>query len=154
MQNLQRTYKAEKAAYKKEINASKKSKWRELCNELENDVWGQGYKIATRQIKNKNQLYELSNEEKRGIVDELFPDWQQDGVDWEITQDNGTFTIEDLKDASKKIKTGKSPGRDGITPEVVKVAVAQIPTKLLRVFNKIDTGIPNSMEESHSSTYP
>lgn len=74
MQNLQRTYKAEKTAYKKEINASKKSKWRELCNELENDVWGQGYKIATRQIKNKNQLYELSNEEKRGIVDELFPD--------------------------------------------------------------------------------
>lgn len=58
---------------KKTINRTKKVKWKELCEELEKDVWGQGYQIAMRSLQANKLPYSLPKEQKKKIVEDLFP---------------------------------------------------------------------------------
>lgn len=45
-------YKRGKKELIKLINTSKRELWRKLCEELDNDIWGQGYMIAVKGLKN------------------------------------------------------------------------------------------------------
>lgn len=40
---------------KNAINASQREYWKRLCQEVDEDVWGKGFKIATKVIKGHNQ---------------------------------------------------------------------------------------------------
>ena len=46
------------------------------------------------------------------------------------------FTIQELQDACRRLKTKKSPGKDGITNEMIKNLGKYAKQKLLEVFNQ------------------
>ncbi|KAK9686520.1 hypothetical protein QE152_g37119, partial [Popillia japonica] len=85
-------YKRCKKELRRLIGLSKKEHWNRLCEELNNNIWGDGYKIAVKGIK------------------QLVP--HKDTVP--------PFTSIELKEAISNLKTGKAPGLDGIPMEAIK----------------------------------
>lgn len=70
---LKQLYKASKKELKRAISSSKKEQWRLLCSELENDVWGDGYRIAVKHLGAEKHPYSLTTEQKSSIIKDLFP---------------------------------------------------------------------------------
>ncbi len=66
------TYRSTRKTLRQEISNAKRRKWTELCQNLENDPFGQGYKIVTNQLKMTYPTVELNTEERLKIFDELF----------------------------------------------------------------------------------
>lgn len=83
-------------------------KWEKTLKDLENDIWGQGYKIVAKKI---NLIpYNLTNERKdRDDKWEATP---------KVENDIPLFTDEEIKKARDRIKNGNTPGPDSI-PSVV-----------------------------------
>lgn len=65
-------YKDAKKAVKKTIREAKKQKWRDLCNRLEEEVFGDGYKIVKAQLKMPNPRITLTPKERRDNFELLF----------------------------------------------------------------------------------
>lgn len=102
------------------IRKEKERKWKILCEEVEEDVWGLGYKIVTKRIRIRQPS--LGKELKDHITKTLFPThnkttWNLEDIENENVPD---FTLEELNEVLKKIKNKKAPGIDGIPPEIVK----------------------------------
>lgn len=49
----------------------KKIGWRKLVEELENNIWGQGYKVAMKSIENETIPFQLTKKKKQ-IINILF----------------------------------------------------------------------------------
>ncbi|KAK9687253.1 hypothetical protein QE152_g36567 [Popillia japonica] len=71
-QRLKDLYRIQKKELRKLINESKRKHWKSLCKELEDDIWGAGYKIAMRELKNVAPC-DLSVDFKKSVIQELFP---------------------------------------------------------------------------------
>lgn len=125
---------------KKEINSEKKKHWDRLCDELDNDVWGEGYKIVTKLMKGHQISLKLSKECILKIAKELFPrgEIQEETRTIDRTHYSiAKFTHEELENAVCRAKNGKAPGIDGIRNESIKLAHQIAPTKLLEGFNRL-----------------
>ncbi|XP_074040753.1 uncharacterized protein [Leptinotarsa decemlineata] len=72
--DMEREHRERRKEYKKLMNESKRSEWNKLCEEIDQDIFGQGYKIVTRAIRHINTPYNLTQTEKEKIVRELFPE--------------------------------------------------------------------------------
>nr|CAI5839715.1 unnamed protein product [Callosobruchus analis] len=81
--------------------------------------------------------YTLSPDTKNNIVKELFPLREDEWEKSEIVSQTNDFTYEELTLAGDRIKPGKSPGPDGIPPEVAKMITKEAPDVALSVFNKL-----------------
>lgn len=57
---------------RKKVEKAKRDCWQSLCDELEKDIWGKAYKIATKKIIASSRCSMEAGEETR-IVRELFP---------------------------------------------------------------------------------
>lgn len=136
-EELERLYKNTKTEYRNEINNSKREKWKKILEKLDEDVWGQGFQIVTKHLRRPTTAYDIPTQKKRELVDELFPDWDDEMEEWEATDNFRQCSMEDLMKACKKIKTGKSAGPDGIQPETIKVAVETMPEQFINVINRI-----------------
>lgn len=123
---------------KRAIVNAKKRCWENLVNEVENDVFGDGYKIVTRKLSVNQPSLQLTEEEREVVIDRLFPSVQE--CIWHkarVREDIPIFSNEELVAAAGKLKSGRAPGRDTVTAEVVKVAVDTIGPYVLAVFNKL-----------------
>ncbi|XP_066261264.1 uncharacterized protein [Euwallacea similis] len=69
---LWQRYKDARKSLHKEISSRKKTSWIELCTKLDDDIWGDSYKIVMRQLKPGNP-FELTAKRKLDIVEHLFP---------------------------------------------------------------------------------
>lgn len=131
-----RTYKESKKELRKLIDESKRQHWKNLCDELNDDIWGDGYKIATRSLRGLIP-YRLPLERRREIACLLFPrvtdSWDKIG---EIA-DVDPFTLEELNTAAVKMKSGRAPGLDGIPPEAIKEVAKIVPEWLLDMMNSL-----------------
>lgn len=121
-------YKVAKKKLTTMIRKAKELKWKELCDDIETDIWGLGYKIVMKRLGVPQVA--LTPEFKKEILTELFPAhdkeaWRQS----EIQEDIQPFTLAELQRAGEKIKTKKAPGPDGIPPEVVKTMIQECPEK-------------------------
>nr|CAI5852382.1 unnamed protein product [Callosobruchus analis] len=123
---------------RRNIEQSKKKHWEDLCAELENDIWGDGYRIVTKRIC-KNIPWELPIERKRSIVRDLFPVCEDNLQPREKVSDPDPFSMEELMVACNKLRTGTAPGVDQITTESVKCAVEYFPDIVLRMMNALLT---------------
>ncbi|KAK9728662.1 hypothetical protein QE152_g17091 [Popillia japonica] len=116
-------YKAKKKELAKLIRLSKKEHWNKLCNDLNGDIWGEGYKIAVKGLKNFVP-YDLPDKNKREIARRLFPCSSSGRQDYRTTTGRILaelkFTATELTEALNKMKTGKAPGLDGIPIEAIK----------------------------------
>ena len=131
-----------KREYRKAIKTSKNEHWKELCAELDNDIWGQGYKLVTRYIKYPPVHYKLGKEQTIQIVKTLFPDRIDRWNKGEKTKSVPFFTEQEILAAGNMLKCGKAPGLDHIWVESVKEIIREFPEKILKVFN-------NYLEKQH-----
>lgn len=94
---------------------------------MERDVWGNGYKIVMAHFRNHLPPFRMPEEEKRRRMKKLFPF----RIDVRTASRSGgetpLFTREEVRQACEKIKTGKAPGPDGITPKIVKLTFHKAP---------------------------
>ena len=132
-------WKKVKKAFKKAMKKSQQKSWKDLIAEVEKDTWGLAYKIATRKLVSRQKVPGLDNQQwVREIIRALFPlegAWAR--KEWKdvVVHEEDLFTLEELKPAGAKLKTGKAPGPDGIPNEILRKIVEVYPRMLLDTFN-------------------
>lgn len=127
-----------KKIYRHLIRKAKEAKWNQLVDEIENDQWGLGYQIVTKKLRLNPEQIALSVDFKRKIVDALFP--RHPIQKWRFTRNCEVekFTIDEMRSAVRKLKTGKAPGPDNIPVEVVKaVATEEGEEIMLKIYNDL-----------------
>lgn len=135
--NLLTMYRTERKKLTNAIKDSKTKCWRKLCDEVDRDPWGNGYKIVTGKLGARGSPEVKDAETTRKIVDGLFPTHptRQDDGDNEETRGVPVFTREELTSAASLMKTGKAPGPDGVPSEILRLMVIQRPQILLDLYN-------------------
>lgn len=51
----------------------KEKKWKRPCAEINENVWGEGYRVATKKLRTKEHPLAITIEKRFEIVDTLFP---------------------------------------------------------------------------------
>ena len=134
-QEIKHDYTSHRRELTKAIKMEKRNSWKCLIEDLENDIWGQGYKIVAKKLYAPTQT--LTTAEKKEHVNELFPThpltkWPQISIAHPIK----LFTSEELVKALGSLNIGKAPGPDGITTELVKSIAENNSQVMLRMMNK------------------
>lgn len=119
---------------KRLIENSKQEKWRNLCAEVDSDPWGMAYKIVCDKLRKPIPI--LPQPVLEEAVKFLFPTHPPLYVSEIVAPEIPCFTLEELKAASSKLKTRKTPGPDGIPPEAVRLAAEVQPEKVLEAMNE------------------
>jgi len=117
------------------INKEKVRSWDTLIQDLNEDVWGLGYKIVTKKLK-LNSIPALTTEEQMEVAEKLFPNHEV--IEWEaevVDDEPQPFTEEEVQKACALLKIGKAPGPDNITTELVKALVANCAKEVTTVMN-------------------
>lgn len=139
IEELRETYKERRRNLKKGINKNKTESWRKLCEDLEDDVWGEGFKIVMRSLKQKYPRLEIARERRVEIANTLFPEeeviiWENIGEEEPPLDD---FTLTELANAADRLKSNRAPGPDGILPEAVKMVVKENGNIVLTILNDL-----------------
>ncbi|XP_072377751.1 uncharacterized protein [Diabrotica undecimpunctata] len=71
-QQTKEEYKRAMSELNKLIKRAKRTCWQDLCEVLENDVWGEAYRIATKTLRIETP-YNLCDDRRRDIANTLFP---------------------------------------------------------------------------------
>lgn len=134
---IEEEYKKSKKKLKNEIQKAKNAHWEALCKDIDNDIWGKGYRIATKHVKVGRARTNIALEKMLEVCDILFP--AQETQDWIQTEPREFEPIEteEIVKAENKIRSKKAPGPDDIPPEVVKVIAKKEPEILKDIFNKL-----------------
>ncbi|KAG8233230.1 hypothetical protein J437_LFUL012435 [Ladona fulva] len=138
-------YSSEHKSARKELRiAIKRSKfrcWKALCDEVNADPWGLGYKIATQKIGALGSVGTMTAREMQKVVDELFPTHPlRTDAETEIDGSNiPAFSMGELEVAVSSLKNRKTPGPDCIPAEIRSHAVLEWRFKECTVFTKAVT---------------
>ena len=113
-----------------------KNKSKTCCNKISSNEW----KVYFEQLLNINRVTDLEfeNEVKQYVMwhDSNCGDCMNEGMnDDENDQLNRLFTMNEIEDAIDELVSGKSPGLDGISNEILKKASVIIVPLLYRLFN-------------------
>lgn len=115
------------------IKSSKRACWERHLAELNVDPWGTAFRIATGKTRRRQKV---DADIQRKVADELFPRHEvvqfPDLPDYEAPT---PFSPEELWRAIGKIKPGKAPGPDGVSPEVTRAVCLHFPDRCLKMFN-------------------
>lgn len=130
-------YKNAKKLLKKHIRDEKKKHWQALCDDLENDIFGDGFKIAMKSFQRTGTPFNIDDDSKDLIIKTLFPTRNDRLPTWQRPGHINLFSLGELTQATSKLKTGKSPGMDGIPTEAVKELVAVAPDLTLNIMNNL-----------------
>lgn len=129
-------YKEMRANLRKAIMKSKTEAWKTLIDDLDNDIFGQGYRLVTNKLRRRTNI---DDDKQLAIARELFP--QKEEVDWRAAAPMKTppplFTEEELTEATGRLKNGKAAGPDDITPEVAKIAATSQKEAFLLIANNV-----------------
>ncbi|CAB0043202.1 unnamed protein product [Trichogramma brassicae] len=127
------------------IKTSKRRSWRQLCDEVNNDVWGKPYRIAMSRLGCPQAKQPSSPLLVRGAVAALFPRVPSGPalrLPRRAEELIPAVTLEELKGAQSRIKERSAPGPDGVPNMALKLAVATRPDIFLRVFTMcLETGV-------------
>ncbi|CAB0040812.1 unnamed protein product [Trichogramma brassicae] len=127
------------------IKTSKRRCWRQLCDEVNNDVWGKPYRIAMSRLGCPQAKQPSSPLLVRSAVAALFPRVPS-GPTLRLSRRAEELipavTLEELKGAQSRIKERSAPGPDGIPNSALKIAIAARPDIFLRVYTMcLETGV-------------
>lgn len=140
-------YKAAKATLGKAIKGSKKECFQNLCQDANTTPWGDAYRIVMARMKGGSTPIDRSPEMMSKIIQGLFPHhertpWPPTPYVIEAPADETRITVEELLAAAKSLKTNKAPGPDGITNQVLKVAIKENPNMFRSTLQGcMDTGL-------------
>ena len=135
-ENAKEGYREAMRTLKKLILQSKKDAWRKVIEELDRDIWGNGYRIVTKRM-GARKTARISTERQEEEAKKLFPaiedrGWQARAFDRRSVPE---ITPEELKVAAERIRKKKVPGPDQISPEIAKIVAHHHANILLAVFN-------------------
>ncbi|CAB0040703.1 unnamed protein product [Trichogramma brassicae] len=127
------------------IKTSKRRCWRQLCDEVNNDVWGKPYRIAMSRLGCPQAKQPSSPLLVHGAVAALFPRVPSGPalrLPRRAEELIPAVTLEELKGAQSRIKERSAPGPDGVPNMALKLAVATRPDIFLRVYTMcLETGV-------------
>ncbi|KAL3278494.1 hypothetical protein HHI36_013813 [Cryptolaemus montrouzieri] len=113
---LESEYKVKRRELRTEIYKSKQQKWRGLVEEVQQDVWGQGYRIVMGKLK--KQGLKISAEKRINIINQIFEcNNTRDSENYVVISDGTEVSIskEEVEQALHEMKEKKAPGLDGVT---------------------------------------
>lgn len=142
-------YKAARNALREAIIKSKDSHWSRLIKEVEENPWGDAYRIAAGKPQKSQILLDANLTER--IVGALFPEHAEfPREDYQSDPPTENITLGELIAAAERLKPGKSSGPDGIPPEAVKLMCGLHPAGVLRALNAtLETGVfPEKWKEA------
>ncbi|KAK9729961.1 Zinc knuckle [Popillia japonica] len=117
-QNVLENHKKCKKNLRKLIRDSKQRHWKELCKSLNNDVWGDGFKIAEMHSRGSRLHYKGT-----GRGRDLFPYPTRETCEYrKCIAEAPAFTTKELEEVLSNMKPGKAPGLDAIPLEAIKEA--------------------------------
>ncbi|XP_031788414.1 uncharacterized protein LOC116417738 [Nasonia vitripennis] len=118
---ISREYKLARRLLRQTINSTKQRRWRRLEDEVESDLWGEGYKIVTRKLGAWNPPETKDADTLVRIVHDLFPTHQDrtDDTDMDNAVECPLFTVAELESAAAKLKPRKAPGPDRVPGELL-----------------------------------
>ena len=153
-------YRQQKREYARAIARAKRAAWKKLLEELDNDEWGQGYKLVVKKT-HLNRTHKMGNELQWKTARELFPVIEDKGETKErrMKEDQRefrAFTEEELGCAIERMKNGKAPGPDGILPEIAKAALREERQTFLKIANAAlrNGRFPEEMKEARLVLIP
>ena len=136
--NLETQYKNLRRELKIEIKSSKYKCWINLCNEVNNDVWGRPYQIIMKKFKPFKNLCPTCPKLLYKIVNELFP--KQREIIYNLNENNNEsipeITPEELTLSLSTIKNKKTPGLDKFPNIAIKSALKARPDIFINLYNK------------------
>ncbi|CAB0040025.1 unnamed protein product, partial [Trichogramma brassicae] len=119
------------------IKTSQRQCWRQLCDEVDIDVWGKLIKTAMSRLRCPQAKQTSSPLLVRSAVAALFPRVPS-GPALQLPRRTGepipAVTLEELKEAQSRIKERSAPGPDCIPNSALKIAIAARPDIFLRVY--------------------
>lgn len=141
------------------IKVSKRKMWIRLCNEINEDIWGNGYKIAMKTIIGHTPrpnfvmgkleeiakflfLTETPVNNEDTVINSTSVIKDCDNADCDNRNCDNTvifsnFSVDELQEASKKIKLKKAPGPGEVPPEIMKILAIKNPEYLLELYNEM-----------------
>ncbi|CAH2092932.1 unnamed protein product [Euphydryas editha] len=130
-------YKAAKKRLVMAIKASKERRWKAICKEVDDDLWGNGYRIVTQKFVGRSPVAPMEPHVMEKIVRTLFPDHEERVYTQSVVSDDECprFSAAELRNVIGCLKGGKAPGPDGIPVEVYKVLMKQHGQLLLDTYN-------------------
>lgn len=129
-------YLAAKKRLTKAIKARKASCWRELCEEVNDDLFGKGFQLVTRKFGRLAPEGAKDPETMEEIVANLFPEHpKRERAVFPTPTEIPPFTVEELRSAAGTLSNRKAPGPDGIPNEVLKIVAKEHPFLLLNMYN-------------------
>lgn len=136
-QRLWSRHAAKRKILKNAIMKAKRSSWKLLCNEVDEDIWGKGYKIVMKGIGGQRPTPILQMSFVTKVANHLFPTHSEVSFQCKKGQSFTPFTEDELKRACAKLKTKKAPGPGQIPPEMVKALTIERLSYVLRVYNRL-----------------
>ncbi|CAB0037841.1 unnamed protein product [Trichogramma brassicae] len=119
--------------------------WRQLCDEVNSDVWGKPYKIAMSRLRCPQIKQPSSPLLVRSAVAAVFPRVPSGPalqLPHRAEEPIPAVTLEELKGAQSRIKERSAPGLDGIPNSALKIAIAARPDIFLQVYTTcLETGV-------------
>lgn len=137
IQLLWESYKAAKKMLRNSIKSAKKTCWKNLCDSVNNDIWGDGYKIVMKGMLGFPPALNLTVDAMKTVVNHLFPIHNEIIFDYATMDRFLDFTKEEVVNACSKLKNNKSPGPGNIPTEVIKEVALLKPNFLVSVYNKL-----------------
>ncbi|CAB0043854.1 unnamed protein product [Trichogramma brassicae] len=113
------------------IKTSKRRCWRQLCDEVDSDVWGKPYKIAMSRLRCPQTKQPSSPLLVRSAVAALFPRVPSGPalqLPRRAEEPIPAVTLEELKGAQSRIKERLAPGPDGIPTQRSRSLLPHDPT--------------------------
>lgn len=136
--DLDNRYKDRKKEFRRKIRASKREYWKNLCAKLDEDVFGDAYKIVTRELRIRPPKVDLTNQKKLEIASVLFPVATPERRIFVGPEDQGQAIAEgEIESAAERLKEKRAPGMDGIPAEAVKILVREQMDYVHRMLNNL-----------------
>lgn len=114
------------------IKMSKRSKFKDLCESVNDNPWGDAYRIVMKKLKGPMVPKETCPKRLKEAVDELFPQhemtsWSEDFNDTKVNPTEHEITDSELIEIASRLRPNKAPGPDGIPNVVIKLLVKKYP---------------------------
>lgn len=136
-QNYWDSYKESQRLLRNKIKKSKRECWKLLCQDVDENIWGDGYKIAMKRIFGLSSRLNLTIDVMERVVNRLFPKHNEVIFDCDTTNRFLEFTSEEIQNAASKLKNNKAPGPSNIPSEVIKAVAERKPDCIKRLYSTL-----------------
>lgn len=136
--HLQEEFRGKRKELRRAIAKSKSDAFRTLLDEVQNNPWGDAYRIVRNKTYGSKPNAPTCPQNMANIVAGLFPQRNPAIPHTEMRPNEHTIplvTIDEVMEAAKRIKSNKAPGLDGIPNQLLKIAINQRPELFSQLYS-------------------